>query len=306
MATVNKRGKQVFGTVVNGVSAGGATMADIQFGHDEEILSSPDGLAVPMMDLAGQFVRGSQAWQDITLLIGLLTGAVGSSVFYEAESGADTYTKHQLNNPVIYAARISQQKGRYASCAADYECRFADPTKTIADVFVSTAAQVAPAYTAAALGGWRVAESVFTPDAPPSTPINLYHLLAFNFGLRMRLAKACNDGDLGYTAVDADQNGMDASGSVTLQDASIASSKLLAVQLVLAGRGSLAITLVSSGGAANKVITIAGVRFGSGGRNLESERDFNDGQLPFRVTNNTSTPLTLAGANKIITIADEA
>lgn len=304
MATVNKRGKQVFGTVINGVTAGGATMANIQFGHDEEILSAPDGLAVPMMDLAGQFVRGSQAWQDITLLIGLLTGAVGSSVFYEAESGAATYTKHQLNNPVIYAARISQQKGRYATCAADYECRFADPTKTIADVFVSTAAQVAPAYAAAALGGWRVAECVFTPNV--GSVINLYHLLAFDFGLRMRLAKACNDGDLGYTAVDADQNGMDASGSVTLQDASIASSKLLAVQLVLAGRGTLAITLVSSGGAANKVITIAGVRFGSGGRNLESERDFNDGQLPFRVTNNTTTPLTLTGANKIITIADEA
>jgi hypothetical protein len=64
--------------------------------------------------------------------------------------------------------------------------------------------------------------------------------------------------------------------------------------------------LVSSAGAVNKVVTIAGVRFGSGGRSMESEKEFNDGSLPFEVINSATTPLTLAGANKIITIADAA
>jgi hypothetical protein len=302
MATINKRGKRIFGTVINGVTAGGPTMANVQFGYDEVVQSSPDGLAVAIKDYDSQFVRGSQAWQDLSIMIGLLTGAVGSSVFYEAESGAATYTKHQINNPVIREARIGQQKGQYANCSSQFECRFADPTKTIADVFVSTAAQVAPAVAAAARGGWRVATTTFTPDG--GAAINLYHLLAFDFMIRMRLSKACNDGDLGYTAVDADQDGMEASGSVSLQDNTVDTAKILAVRLVLAGRGTLVMNLVSSAGAVNKVVTIAGVRFGSGGRSLESEKEFNDGSLPFEVINSATTPLTLAGANKIITIAD--
>jgi hypothetical protein len=305
MSTINKRSKLLLASIINGVTAGGATIAKIEAGYDEIVKSNPDGSQVPYVDRGAQFVRGSQAWEDWIEMINLLTGTVASSVFYERKSGvagATGFIKHQLNNPVVHRAALSQSQGGNMTAAADFECRFGSETQTIADVWAMTDSQAEPAVPATDRGGWRVVSAVFTPSG--GTAINIYHLTAFTFAIALRLVKACNDADLGYTCVDADlEAGLDCSGSITLQDSTITTSVMLAAQLLIAARGVLVLTVKQGQGAANKVITINGVQFGTGGRSLDPTKPFNDGSIGFSVTNNATTPLTLAGANKIITIA---
>jgi hypothetical protein len=305
MATVNKRAKLLLSSIINGITAGGATLAKIDAGYDEIIRSVPDGSQVPFVERSCQFVRGSQAWEDFSQAIAILTGTVGTSVFYERISGvaaATGYIKHTLNNPVIYRMALSQSKGQYMTASADFECRFASETAVISDVWAMLDTQAAPTITQPARGGWRVVSAVFTPAS--GTGINLYHVDSFSFSLTMRLAKACNDADKGYTAVDADiEAGIDASGSITLEDASIATASILASRLLLAAKGTLVLTLLSAEGAANKTITIKGVQFGSGGRSLDPGKPFNDGALGFTVANSSTTPLTLTGTDKIIAFA---
>jgi hypothetical protein len=305
MATVNKRSKLILSNVINGVTAGGATTARIDAGYDEIVKSTPDGLQIPFVERATQFVRGSQTWECWAEMINLLNGTVGTNVFYERKSGvaaATGYIKHQLNAPVIHRASLSQSQGQYMTASAEFECRFASETAVISDAWAMTDSQAAPTFNAAARGGWRIISAAFTPSG--GSAINLYHLRSFNFSLAIALAKASNDSDKGYTAVDADlEAGIDASGSLTLEDSTITSTVILAATLLLAARGTLVLTVQQGAGGANKTITINGVQFGTGGRSLDAGKAFNDGSISFSVTNNSTTPLTLAGANKIIAFA---
>jgi hypothetical protein len=108
--------------------------------------------------------------------------------------------------------------------------------------------------------------------------------------------------------VDAEaEGGMDCSGSLSFEDMTITSAKLKAVDLLLAARGPLVLTLKQAGGAVNKVVTIAGVIFTGGPDTMSNSGDgYSSQSLSFTVSNDATTQLTLAGANKIITIADAA
>jgi len=298
MATVNQRVKTPQGVVINGVDAGGAMQARINCGHDSIIQSTPDGLGVPVRDKECQFVRGSVTTQDWVHAVDLLTGTVGTYVFYERKSGvaaATGYIKHTLTNPVIHNASISFTKEGYAVCSFDFECKPADETKGIADMWVPLDDQAAPSYISAAWGGYRILTAAHGA-------VSIYHVTAFSFALALPLSRACNDGDVGYTCVDADIDGMAATGSITFQDSTIATATLLAQKLAVAAASSLVLTVKQGQGAASKTITIAGVDFdsieGSGGG-----KPFTEYTGRFAVANATGTPLTLDGTNKIITIA---
>lgn len=312
MVATNKRIKFIFNDTVNGVDAGGAMSCRLQAGHDNTIRSAPDGTEIPMGDRVGQFVRGTCVTQDWVEAINLLTGVVGTKVFYQRKSGtaaAAGYVKHTLTNPVIHRIRLSLSQNGYLTVTYDFECRFAEPTDAIDDVWTVEDAQAAPAaFHTAARGGFRVKTTVFTPDGVGSTPINLYHVTAFDYSLTIPLDRQCNDADVGYTCVDAyPEGGMTAGGSLTHQDAEITAGALKAVALALAGRGTLVLTVAQGGGAADKVITAAGVDFGGGDQNAQSQAARPDEfTSAFDVFNDATTPLTLAGANKIITIADAA
>ena len=129
--------------------------------------------------------------------------------------------------------------------------------------------------------------------------------MSLSFDLAMPVLKACNDADLGYTAVDcAPEMGMTASGDIGFQDATVTGSTLAMNTLLLAAPAGLTATVLQSGGATAKVITIARTQFGSG--QASGSREFTGFTLPFEVSNNPALPLTLAGDNKIITIADAA
>ena len=119
----------------------------------------------------------------------------------------------------------------------------------------------------------------------------------------MPLEKDSNDGDVGYTCVDARQSGISVSGGINFQDATITSAKILAVQLAIAAKASLVTTVSSSQGAAAKVLTMAGVLFTGGGGNSDAGGGFTGYDASFACVNDATTQLTLSGANKILTIA---
>jgi len=302
MATVNKRTGQPQAVVINGVDAGGAMSARISCGYDTIARYAPDGLQAQISDREAQFVRGTIASQDWIHAIALLTGTVGTLVFYERKSGVDDaagFIKHTLTAPVIHRFRLRVTKGGYAVVDFDFECRAADPTKTIADMWAMTDSQPAPTYVSAARGGVRIEACV---HGTGGSTITVHHLTAFEFGIAMQLVKACNDGDISYTCVDARAEGLAADGSITFQDSAVTASALVCQQLIAAARANLVLTLRQSAGAADKTVTIAGVVFNSANSDGGAEKDFTDYTAAFEVVNDITTQLTLAGTNKIIAI----
>ena len=301
--TVNNRVKRVRNIVINGVDAGGAMSMQMMIGYDQRLQSAPDGLGLPTRDRQVQYCRGVLMTHDWTHIIDLLTGTVGTYVCYQAESGAATFTKHTITAPVIHRAGItisSGQGAQYAVCRAEFECRAANTTAGFADMWVPLAAQTEPSHLSSARGGHRIVSLVHGTDPDDLT---IYHTTGLTFQIALPLVRACNDGDVGYTTVDAETDGMSATGSVAMQDASVAGSQLLIQRLLLASRGNLVATVRQSQGAANKVITIANVEFDEGTESTEVTSPFAGFSLPFTVANVAGTPLTLAGANKILAVA---
>ena len=300
MATVNTRVGLPQATVINGVDAGGVMTARIDEGYEPVIRSAPDGLEVPMIDREAQYVRGSITTQDWTHVMDLLTGTVGTYVFSERKSGVAVGTgfiKHTITNPVIHRVALRIVKGQYAGITFDFECRAADETKGIADMHGVEDSQAAPTYIAAARGAYRITTAVHGDQS-------IFHTTAFVFTIQMPLVKACNDADVGYTCVDARLSGLTATGSITFQDATIAAAKLLVQTLLVAARATLVLTAVQGSGATSKTITIAGVIFTPGSANSNVNADFTEYTLNLEVSNDETTQLTLAGANKILVIAN--
>lgn len=301
MATVNQRIFKPEATTINSVALGGAVTVRTQAGHEGIYRSAPDGLSLPVVDRDCQYVRGTVTVEDWPDAISLITGPLGTMVFYERKSGTAAgtgYVKHTVTNPVIHAIRLAITKGQFAGLSFDFECKFASEAATINDVWVMTDAQAAPTYVASARGGWRISAAVHGSQ-------DIYHLMSAAFNLTIPVLKACNDADVGYTAVDAcPESGMSATGALGFQDAAITSTQLLMNILLVAAAADLVITVIQSAAAASKVITIANVFFGSGSASGGGIK-YTGFDLPFEVTNDATTPLTLAGDNKIITIEDE-
>jgi len=301
MVTVNKRVGAHQAHTINGIDAGGVMTARIQAGFDEQLESSPDGLTLPIRDKGVQFVRGTIVTQDWVEFVNLICGTVSTYVFYERKSGvaeATGYIKHTITAPVIHRVNMRFTKGQYAAVAFDFECRAADVTTAINDMWAITDDQAAPTYITAARGGWRI-------EAAVHGATSIYHLSSFEFTLAMPVAKACNDGDVGYTCVDARTSGMSAAGSIGFADSTVATSIMLCNKLLTAAAANLVLTVRQSGGATDKTVTIANVDFNDAASNSDSNpQGFTAYQLSFAIANSSGTPLTLAGDNQIIAIAD--
>jgi len=306
MATVNNRVALPQAIVINGIDTGGAMTARIQAGYDTIHRSAPDGLEVPLKDREVEFVRGTITTQDWSQAVALLTGTVGTYVFYERKSGvaaATGYVQHTITNPVIHRMNISLSQGGYGTITFDFECMAADDTKAIADMWGLVDSQAAPTYIVAARGGFRIESAKHGTETPTPVWQTIYHVTRFDFTLTLPLVKACNDVDVGYTCVDARLDGLTATGSITFQDAAITGAVLVAQALIAAARNSLVIVVRQGQAGADKTITILGVDFNSIENASDVNADFTEYTAEFEVSNDTTTQLTLAGDNKIIAIA---
>lgn len=280
---------------INGVDAGGMMSARITEGFDNILTTPPDGLNFPLVDRLTQFCRGTLVTQDWVEFVNILTGASTSLVFYEKQSGADTFIKHTINNPIVHRARLSFNHRSYARVEFDFECKAASAADTLADMHEMTDAQTSPLYSPAVRGVEITAASHGTQD--------ILHVARFDFDIAFTLFKASHDGDLAYTAVDAAYGDSAPSGTLVFQDASITSAKLLAQTLVLASAAALELTIKQSQGAAAKTVTIANVLFGSADEGPSAEsKDYSEFSLPFMVANSDTVPLSFDGDNKLISI----
>lgn len=299
MTLINKRITFPQAATFNGIALGALSTMRIQAGHDQVVQTHPDGLQIPIADRFTQFIRGNTVVQDWSQFISLLTGTIGSFVFYERKSGvaeASGYMKHTLNNPVVHRAGITIVHRGYGSCNADFECQFADPEYTHGDVWVPTDSQAAPTY----LPATRSVEITAGTHGPTS----IYHITRFDFNIAFKLMKASHDGDFGYTAVDRIYGGIAPSGTIVFQDASITTAKLKIQDLLNNSRAALTLTVRNAAGATAKTLTINGVHFTAPGEHAGDAQTTEPDtfSLPFVVTNDASTPLTLSGTNKIVTI----
>jgi len=312
MATVNNRIMKPQASVINGVDAGGTMIARIASGYDDVNQTPLDGLDIPLVDRLTEFVRGSLTCQDWVHIIDLLTGTVGTYVFYQRKSGtavATGFIKHTITNPVIHRAALSLIHRGYGTINADFECKAADESKGISDMWGQTDDQAAPSYISAARG--------LEITACAHNSVDIYHTIGLDFEIAMQLMKASADGDVGYTAVDAelggapqtqnrafgDPGGISPMGTLTFQDASITDGNILAQDLIAASAGDLVLTVKQAQGAAAKTVTIANVVFTGIDASPSADGGYTDFSMPFVVANDADTPLTLAGDNKIITIA---
>lgn len=292
------------GSVINGVDAGGEMSILIDEGYDEVSESCPEGAEVAIVDRSGQYVRGTCVTQSVSTALGLLSGAIDKYEFFERKSGVAAlagWLKHALASPVIWDIDIRLNQGSYWTATFKFECRFATAATVISDVHVLTDAQADPGLSAELkLGGQKIVSALLGALA-------IYGVKSFGFHLGLVLAKSCVGGALGYTSVDAELGGAGGrcDGSIAFQDSSVASAKTKATQLLAAARGSLVLTCLMSSGAANKVITVAGVMFTSQSTSMSGDRTrYAETTMNYRVSNSLGTPLTLAGTNPIITIAD--
>ncbi|MFA5554909.1 MAG: hypothetical protein WCZ89_02295 [Phycisphaerae bacterium] len=300
MATVNKRVYNPVAATANGVACGGVMTVALEEGYETVIRSSPDGLAGPaVVDREAQYVRGSLVFQGWLNAIPLLLGTIGTFVFYERKSGAAAatgYTKHTLTNPMIYSISLNVTKGGYATVSARFECKAESETANIGDMHAMLDSQAAPTHVPAARGGFRISAGVHGS-------LDIYHITNFSFAAEMPIRKACNDADLAYTAVDVCNEAITVSGSLGFQDSEITSAELKAQQLLLASAGDLVLTIVQSGGAETKTVTIANAFFVSGSQSSDVNSDYSEYSLNYEVGNDPDTPLTLDGTNKVLTIA---
>lgn len=294
------------GSVINGVDAGGEMSIALDEGYDEITESCPEGLEISVLDRHAQYVRGVVVTQSVTTAIDLLTGTLGTYVFYERKSGvaaATGWLQHTLNNPVIYDIDIRLNQGGYWTATFKFECRFATAATVIADVHVITDSQADPGLSEdLELGGQR-----FVTVALGA--LSIYGAKSFSFHLGLVLTKSCAGAALGYTNVDAELGGAGggADGSLVFQDSGVATAKVKSTQVLAAARASLVVTCAMSAGAANKVITVAGVVFTTASTSMVGDRSkYAEVAMNYRVSNSLATQLTVAGANKIITIADAA
>ncbi|HAL45684.1 MAG: hypothetical protein A2Y12_06165 [Planctomycetes bacterium GWF2_42_9] len=302
MATVNKRVHQPQALTINAIAAGGLVTHNINIGYDDEVQNAVDGMALAFTDLLTEFVRGTFTTEDWVHAIELLTGT-GTDVFYQRKSGtaeASGYIKHTITNPVIYKIQLVLTHRKRANVTGSYECKAADENDGIADLWTMTDSQAAPTQIDPAAG--------LEITACALGSLSIYHVTRLELNIEMPLLKASQDGDVGYTAVDAIQSGMRAYGSISFQDAEITTSQIKAAQLLATARASLVATVKQAQGASAKTLTIAGVKFNSAGQTTNAGShggtvNPDEFTANFIITNNTTTPLTIAGTNKIVTIS---
>lgn len=301
MATTNKRIYQPQALTINAIAAGGLVQHRIQAGYDDILQNPVDGQQLAMADFLTEFVRGSFTTQDWVHIIELLTGTVGTSVFYQRKSGvadATGYIKHSLLNPIIHKMSLNITHRKYSTAEGSYECKAADETDGIADLWTMTDTVAAPTFISSDRG------CEITACTFGGTPAAIYHVTSLRLDIELPLLKASHDGDKGYTTVETLLNGIRVSGELRMQHAEITTTQIKASALVQAAAGPLVLTVKQSQGAAAKTLTINGVKFTSAGHDTSADsNDPDEFSLPFMIVNNLALPLTLAGTTKIVTVA---
>ena len=252
MTTTNNRVLHAQNSVINGVSAGGLVTASIFEGFDSVVSSPADGLEMPTTDRFMKVVRGSMVSQDWVELLNIIQGTVGTFVFYEQESGATSYLKHTITEPVVHAATLDIPVKGFATCTWQFHCRPVADDDTFADMWTKLPGQAVPT---AILSNRAV--NITGDCMLASTPIP--HVTGVTLNINGGLAVSGNDGALTNSGVDVVWGGNAINGTLTSQDPNITQT------LLDAALGDLIIPLTAAKGGlsphVNQTLTIKQVEF---------------------------------------------
>lgn len=186
---------EVDGLKVNAMPIGGVTAINTEQGYVHEVDSLSDGVAGPSdVDQAGQRVTFSINTTDVINLIPLLISTPSGAEWYGHESGAATYGKATLVNPVCHSGRFAAALGSYATITVDGQCRFANATDTFDNIEGFLAGQSGPTLTHPS--------RLWQPKSAAHGALSPLHVQALSFNVAGRLMEGYDGGDKGLTAVD--------------------------------------------------------------------------------------------------------
>ena len=200
----NKRTYNAQAAVINGVSLGGTTQISIERGHDVQSSGALDGQQGGSHGVArgAKFVRGSIDSEDITKMITLLTAARSTGVFFAKESGAATWLKRTLKNPVMHNLRFASRFGGRSAFTLDFECQW-DDADDFKEVDLPLAAeQTEPTIVVPSSYAEPTAVVYKTDPADQQLDVTVLHVKEFSFNVGGQLLRDTNPGVSGYDSVE--------------------------------------------------------------------------------------------------------
>lgn len=298
----------VQGLTVNTIDVGGATTIVVTMDHVHKVDSREDSVqGTSVVSDSGQRVDVDIRTTDVMKMVSILASTPGAMTCKARESATATYgllevAKASEGVLVMHTANFSCSRDRYATLGLRGTVRFADGTKTDADVVQYTAGQLAPTI-AQPSRLWQPTAMAHDGTAT----IAILHAQEASFDINGRVQTDYGDDDLGMTAVDvADYDAI--TGTITIRDASAAAGQQIAQQLVGNGVGDLSITLRGVAEVAEKTLLLRNVRFQSYERT--GGKDYTAWRVPFAAQwRDPATPFTIrtltdvTAANRMINFA---
>jgi hypothetical protein len=298
----------------NTVAVGGMSRLSFTAGYRDLVASTPDGATgAEDGDRAGLAIAASLTVSDITKVAAILAAPVGDTIYVGKESGTDTWRRRTTPGIVWDGFTMNAPRSQDASVTLTGRVRFADGTKTLADILAVEEA---------------VSLATIDSENPLTFPTRLYRPYNFSFdpqGAAAAIALAnCQGVTLGLTAEQFDDYGDDDVGmtavdrggfnalSVTLphRDATVvagAPKTMRGADVADADRGVLTIDFHGRGGAADQTLTVNNLLWdGHDETNQPAYADYSlRGRAFWRDSQATPSPIdyTLNGANKLFAFA---
>lgn len=255
---MNKRlFREILGLLANGVSVGGNTAISVNQGFVNRAVSRGDGMQGPSsVSRSGQQTTFSLATEDIEQGIALLLSTPGSMVFFGKESGAVTYGKATLLNPVFNTLAFDVQLSSYATITMNGQCRYPAAASTFKDVFAYLGGEAKPTIPHP-LRQWlpgNVTHGTLVPK----------HIVGVSFNLAAALHVAFDGNDIGTTDVEVGEYGPP-TVSITFQDKTKHATNPIdiATQLMENGVEDVVIPLQGVGDTSDRTLTLRNVEFDS-------------------------------------------
>ena len=301
----NKRTYAAQAATVNTTALGGTTTINVELGHDTILQPPFDGLEGPaQIDRLVKTCKGSIVSQDVKNFLTLLTSTPTEMTFFCRESGAETYGKGTIDDPVILDGSLTISKGGTAVRHAEMNLSFEAKSATaddFDDIYGHLDAQTAPTY----VDSERLADPIGCAHGAQT----ILHPTSLRVAVRPQVLREFGDGDLGVTAIDIVRRQI--TGTLGFQDRSEQTgppTHELATKLMMAAMADLAVTVQAPRtGDTNQLITLKNCHFTRDNGSHRCEGGYSELTLDFALQwldSNGTTKRTLGGADKIMTIAN--
>lgn len=298
----NKRVFQAQALTVNGITVAGLSRISFDASYRDIIRSRPDGaVGVEDVDRTGLVINVTIECADVTKVNALLDAAPGTLLFYARESGAATYHKYATagSTCVLHGMNMNFAKNSDATLTLRGRLAVTSGASDLKDVLKVDDGEAA--------GTLVYPVRLQRPNSASYSvgPLTPLHLESMNLSLDAVVIDDYADADIAVTACDVvgwnplrtslvHKDATMKTGTPPLED--------ITGQLMNAARGTLTVTLLGRGGAANKTLTISNLLF------TGAQPDFGPEYGQFTLSGesgwkNGATIYSMNSTNKLFSIA---